>query len=302
MLLIIITFLIIVIVYLSIRLFILSKEIKGISQQLSAYNKFSTEKKIDVNLLDKNIEQLGEEINLLMSHYISIKREKIKSEQELKQTVANISHDLRTPLTSIKGYIQVLQKEDIEQTDRKEYFSILKKRASHLEGLINDFFELSKIESNDFQLENEEIEIVRLVNENILSFYNNFVDAGIEPTINIEAQSICINSDISAVNRVVENLISNALSYSDGEISINLDHDHQFVYLSVENSVQIHTPDDELEQFFDRFYTADKSRSGQSTGLGLSIVKSLMEKMNGKTKLNYEDKQFRITCQWPLEE
>lgn len=139
MLLIIITFLIIVIVYLSIRLFILSKEIKGISQQLSAYNKFSTEKKIDVNLLDKNIEQLGEEINLLMSHYISIKREKIKSEQELKQTVANISHDLRTPLTSIKGYIQVLQKEDIEQTDRKEYFSILKKRASHLEGLINDF-------------------------------------------------------------------------------------------------------------------------------------------------------------------
>lgn len=296
--LIIMLILLIVIVFLSIRLFTMSKEIKNINRQLKAYNNFSTEKKIDISLIDRNIESLGSEVNVLIDHYINTHREKIRSDNELKQAVANISHDLRTPLTSIKGYLQMIESANITETQKREYLNIAVERSKHLENLINDFFELSKIESPDYILNDERINITQHVNEIVLSFYNSFVKKNIEPVINIQDEELLIFSDRAAVTRVIENLLTNAIRYSKGDILINVKKHNEYVQVSVENSTEPTVEENDLELFFDRFYIADKSRTSKSTGLGLSIVKSLMNKMNGEIHASYDGHKLTFTCVW----
>lgn len=290
--------LLIVIVFLSIRLFTMSKEIKNINRQLKAYNNFSTEKKIDISLIDRNIETLGAEVNVLIDHYINTHREKIRSDNELKQAVANISHDLRTPLTSIKGYLQMIESANITETQKREYLNIAVERSKYLENLINDFFELSKIESPDYILNNERINITQHVNEILLSFYNSFVKRNIEPVINIQEEELFIFSDRAAVTRVIENLLTNAIRYSKGDILINVKKHNGYVQVSVENSTELTLEENDLELFFERFYIADKSRTSKSTGLGLSIVKSLMNKMNGEIHSSYDGHNLTFTCVW----
>jgi len=298
--LIIILILIIVIVFLSIRLFTISGEIKNINRQLASYNDLKTEKKIDINLIDKHIETLGSEINRLMDHYVNSNREKIRSDNELKKAVANISHDLRTPLTSIKGYLQMIESSNLTEGKRHEYLSIAIERSKHLEHLINDFFELSTIESPDYKLNEEQINLSQLVNEAVLSFYSSFKDVHIEPGIDIEMGNVFIDSDRDAVWRVLENLLSNAIRYSDGEVSVSLKKHGDYVHISIKNSTRLTAKEMDLELFFDRFYIADQSRTHQSTGLGLPIVKSLMEKMDGKIKASYEKEKLTLTCIWRL--
>ena len=131
------------------RLFALKKEVKKISKQLEKYNDRKTNKKIEMALFDKNMEKLGLEINKLIDLYVAENRKRIRYENEQKQAIANMSHDLRTPLTSILGYIQMAEEEDVTADERKELLSIANKRAKRLETLLKDFFELSIIESTD---------------------------------------------------------------------------------------------------------------------------------------------------------
>ena len=138
-------------IFLSHLLFI-KKELKNILNQLKNYNIRKTEKKIDITLLDKDIEKMTIEINNLIDLHALSNIEKKSAERELKQAIANISHDLRTPLTSILGYIQLIEKPEVTDEERKEYLAIAKDRAKRLQILLNDFFELSVIESVDHSL------------------------------------------------------------------------------------------------------------------------------------------------------
>ena len=284
---------------LGIRLFVLKKEIKNISTQLKSYNNFSTGKKIDISLVDKELEKLGAEINTLIGHYISANREKIRSDNELKEGIASISHDLRTPLTSIKGYLQMVKGKDLTKAQQEEYLNIALERSVHLEQLVNDFFELSKIESHDYILNNERINITGLANEMILSFYNSFKEKNIKPAVNISSTPVFIVNDRAAVIRVLENLLSNALKYSEGDIEIGVLKNEGKVTLWVENSTEIIDEADNPELFFDRFYIADKSRTERSTGLGLVVTKSLMDKMDGQIHADYDGTSLKFTCVWP---
>ena len=284
---------------LGIRLFVLKKEIKNISTQLKSYNNFSTGKKIDISLVDKELEKLGTEINKIIGHYVSANREKIRSENELKEGIASISHDLRTPLTSIKGYLQMVKGKDLTKAQQEEYLNIALERSVHLEQLVNDFFELSKIESHDYILNNERINITGLANEMILSFYNSFKEKNIKPAVNISSTPVFIVNDRAAVIRVLENLLSNALKYSEGDIEIGVLKNEGKITLWVENSTEIIDEADNPELFFDRFYIADKSRTERSTGLGLAVTKSLMDKMDGQIHADYDGTSLKFTCVWP---
>ena len=281
------------------RLFVLKKELKNISSQLKAYNNFSTGKKIDISLIDKQLESLGFEINTLIDHYISTNREKIRSENELKESIANISHDLRTPLTSIKGYLQMVKSKDLLAKEQQEYLNTALERSVHLEKLVNDFFELSKIASGDYVLKQERINITRLTNEMVLSFYSDFTEKGIEPAMNISTGPLFIINDLAAVRRVLENLLSNVLQYAEGDIEIGVRKNRQSIILWVQNSAEITAEANNPEILFDRFYIADKSRTGESTGLGLSVTKSLMDKMNGHIRADYDGDKLTFTCEWP---
>ena len=288
---------IIVTIFLITRLFALHKEMRKIVHQLKKYNQRETNKKIDMALMDKNMENLGMEINKLIDLHIAENRKRVNFEDEHKRAIANISHDLRTPLTSIVGYIQMAKKEDIPPDERKELLSIAYERAKRLETLLNDFYELSIIESNELHVTLERINLKNIAIEVLMSFYDQFHEKEITPITRIPDEAVYIIADKSALTRVLENLFANAFTHSDGEINITIEGKENVVILKVENRTNTLTEKD-VEHIFDRFYMADQSRSGKSTGLGLSIAKSLMEKMNGNIRGQLHDGIFSITCEW----
>lgn len=295
--LVIIILLSIFIIFLLTRLFVLKNEIKNLTKQLQAYNKRLTNKKMNMALLDTSLERLSTEINQLIDLHVMENRKRVQFETEQRQAVANMSHDLRTPLTSIIGYIQMAQSRDGGKKEREELLAIALKKAKRLETLLNDFFELSIIESPEYELKWEKVNMRRVLTETLISFYERFVKKGIEPILDIGEKDIFIHADRSSVNRVIENLLSNALKHGDGNIVVRLEEDRGKVRIVVINDAQSLTKED-IPRLFDRFYMADMSRSGKSGGLGLSIVKSLMDKMNGKIEASLENGQFSIICEW----
>lgn len=287
-------------IFLSHLLFI-KKELKNILNQLKNYNTRKTEKKIDITLLDKDIEKMAIEINNLIDLHALSNIEKKSAERELKQAVANISHDLRTPLTSILGYIQLIEKPEVTDEERKEYLAIAKDRAKRLQILLNDFFELSVIESVDHSLKLEKLGLNSIVEEIAINLYDQFNEQHIVPSIKIPQEQMNIIGDESAIKRVIENLVINAIRYSDGNVSITLEKNNTKINLTISNDVKDITEKD-IELFFNRFYTADQTRSGKGTGLGLSIAKALMDKMNGKLSAELKDSWLYVKCSWILTE
>lgn len=287
-------------IFLSHLLFI-KKELKNILNQLKNYNTRKTEKKIDITLLDKDIEKMAIEINNLIDLHALSNIEKKSAERELKQAVANISHDLRTPLTSILGYIQLIEKPEVTDEERKEYLAIAKDRAKRLQILLNDFFELSVIESVDHSLKLEKLGLNSIVEEIAINLYDQFNEQHIVPSIKIPQEQMNIIGDESAIKRVIENLVINAIRYSDGNVSITLEKNNTKINLTISNDVKDITEKD-VELFFNRFYTADQTRSGKGTGLGLSIAKALMDKMNGKLSAELKDSWLYVKCSWILTE
>lgn len=284
-------------IYFFIRLFYLKREVKKIGKQLQNYVNQRSNKKIDMSLLDQDMENLGMQINQLIDLHIKEKRERILFENELKQTIANMSHDLRTPLTSILGYIQMADSNEITDIERKEFIEIAKKRAKRLEILLNEFYELSVIESADYELKFERFNMKNVTIDVLMSFFDQFNDKNMEPMMNMPESDVFITADRYAVISVLENLISNAINYSSGNVVVCLEEEDLLIRLAVKNDAPDLTEKD-VELLFDRFYMADKSRSDKSTGLGLSIVKSLMIKMNGDVTGRLDHGQLSIICEW----
>ncbi len=281
------------------QLLFVKKQIKSITEQLRNYNIGKTNKKIDIILLDKEIESIASEINNLIDLHIQSNAEKKFAERELRQAIANISHDLRTPLTSILGYIQLMEGDEVTEEERNQYLKIAKDRTKRLQILLNDFFELSIIESVDYSLKLESLNINNIVEETIMNLYNQFNEKQIIPSIEIPKEKISIMADESAIKRVIENLATNAIKYSYENVGISLERSKTTVILTISNDIKDLTERD-IEFFFDRFYMADKTRLGNGTGLGLSISKSLMDKMNGKLSAELKDEYLHMKCSWPL--
>lgn len=279
------------------RFYLLKKEIKSATKQLRQYNSKKTGKKIDMSYYDKDFEELAVEINHQIDFTVQANAEKRHKENELKQAIANISHDIRTPMTSILGYIQFLESDELPSETRKQYITTIKTGALRLKALLKDFFELSLIESEDYPLKLEKIKLNQLLLEVLVGFYDQFNHHNLEPELQIPEEEISIIADPSAVKRVVENLINNAIKHSDGNVSISLEQSHSSVQLIVSNAVS-RLSENDLVFLFDRFYKGDKIRSEKGTGLGLSIAKSLMIKMQGKLTSELKDTKLVMICEW----
>lgn len=289
--------LLVVTLFVAVRIYALKKEVKKLTLQLHRYNLRQTNQKLEMALFDRDLEELGMEVNKLIDLYIAEQQKHIRFANEQKQLIANMSHDLRTPLTSTIGYLQMAQNEHMTSKERVELLNIAVRQARRLETLLNDFFELSLIESADYHLSREQVHLNSLVIEVLIRFYDRFQEKGMEPTVHIPEQAIFIVANESAVIRVVENLLANAITHADGNIVINLEERDETVRLTVTNDAFSLTETD-VQHMFDRFYMADKARSGKSTGLGLSIVKSLMKKMDGTITGRLNNGQLSIVCTW----
>jgi signal transduction histidine kinase len=284
-------------VYVLTRLILLKREIKNATRQLHQLNQHKTAKKIDVTYHDRDFEELAKEINHQIDLTKKAKAEKRATENELKQAISHISHDIRTPMTSIVGYIQLLESDQLTSEMKDEYIETLKNSAARLKVLLEDFFELSIIEQADYPLKMEKIRLNDLVLEALFGFYEELNKRNIEPEIHIPEEDIIMLLDPSAIKRVIENLVVNAIKYSNGDVTIILQKCKTSIQLKVANSVDSLSEKD-VNQMFDRFYKADQTRTGQGTGLGLPIAKSLMEKMNGRMYAVLKDDQLTIICEW----
>ncbi|WP_337017745.1 HAMP domain-containing sensor histidine kinase [Oceanobacillus massiliensis] len=279
------------------RLYFLKKEMKRATRQLFHLNQNITAKKLDIRYMDRDFEMLAKEINNQIDLTKKAKADKRLTENELKQAISYISHDIRTPMTSILGYIQFLESDETSPEMRREYTSIVKKSAQRLKILLEDFFELSIIEQVDYPLKMESIKLNELILEVLLGFYEEFNQRNLEPSIIIPDNDITITADPSAVRRVIENLVLNAIRHSSGKVTIQLKKGNSSVQLIISNSAA-QLSEQDLEHIFNRFYKADQTRTGSGTGLGLPIAKSLMEKMNGRLTAELMDNQLAMKCEW----
>jgi len=279
------------------RYFLLKKEIKRTRKQLNEINKNKVEKKIDLNYFENEIEMLAVEINHQIDLTKQAKAEKRLSENELKQAISYISHDIRTPMTSILGYIQFLESDDLSIEMRKEYTNVVKQSALRLKVLLEDFFELSIIDQLEYPIKIEKLKLNNVISEVLLGFYEEFHKRKIEPVIIIPENEVLIMADPSAVKRVGENLLLNAIRHSSGNVTIRLEKLEHSAQFSISNSVNQLSQYDVIHMF-DRFYKADQTRTGKGTGLGLAIAKSLMEKMNGSISAELIENELIMKCEW----
>ena len=295
----IIIFLAITVGILSALYFLLRKEIKSVRSQLGSINRNKTNSKVLLKIGINEIEKLILEIN----NTLSLKQEsEIKYKEmnlELKQSISNISHDLRTPLTSIMGYIQLMEDPNISEAERKDYINIVKKRTKDLQMLITSFYDLSRLEGREYKFQFELINLPNLLCDSMASFYNEFISKGIEPSINIDESVPMILGDVNGVKRILFNLIQNILKHGESLARISLEKREDFIVTTFTNGAK-NLSEEDSKLLFQRFFTADRTRSGKSTGIGLAVTKELVEQMGHEISSGLKDGKLSIIIRWKI--
>ena len=201
--------------------------------------------------------------------------------------ITNISHDFRTPLTSIMGYIDVY-----ERTRDEKYLEIIKKKAEELKELIDGFYDFSRLVSKSYKIDKRVFNLDDFIKEEIVNYYDYYIAKG--QMIDVELDRVRCFQDEKNLKIVVDNLISNMMKYSEGGDKIELKRKDGYFELKFSNLAQIET-DDNIERVFERNYTIDKSKNDASSGLGLNIVENLCELMGLEVSVDYTDNIFTIT-------
>ena len=271
------------------------KEINYISNQIEK-NK-GEQINIYTKATSNSIEKLVTRINYLYDSSQKIQAENKRIEEELRKSIANISHDLRTPLTSIIGYVELLKDESISKEEKQKYIEIIDRRSKNLEELISSFYDLSRISSNEFNFHLEKINLKDILCDSIAVSYNDFINNNIEPIIKIDNNISDIISDEKAVKRIFANLIGNILKHGARNVIIALHEEKDYIVSSFINYAPLLNEED-AKRIFERFYTADKSRGDRNTGLGLAIVKEISERLGNKISSRLIDGNLNIEIKW----
>ncbi|WP_435002610.1 HAMP domain-containing histidine kinase [Bacillus atrophaeus] len=251
---------------------------------------------------DRKLQALLVQINQLLDDNQKITARFTRTEHSIKRMLTNMSHDLKTPLTVVLGYIEAIQNDsDLADAERKALLEKLHQKTYEIIRLMNSFFDLAKLESGDKEIPITKIHINELCKKNILSFYDVVQAKGYEAAIDIPDIPVYAKGNEEALDRVFQNLLSNAIQYGgDGKvIGLSLSSDEQHVYISVWDRGK-GIGEREQERVFERLYTLEESRnkSFQGSGLGLTITKRLVEQMGGAIALQskpYERTAFTIT-------
>ena len=261
--------------YTLIRFISLKKQLRKIEKQV--YFK----ERINISLNDKDIEKLAETINNNMRENKQIEIDIMKREERLKQNISDIAHDLRTPLSSIMGYITLL--DNCTEKEKKEYINIIQRKSEELNLLINNFYEVSLLDNSSLKIDTTSIDIVQVIMDIVISNYALIKNNKIEINNRVPEKQIKIYGEEITCKRIIQNLVSNSIKYSTGYISIELDELENEVVFTIKNNVS-NLKESDIEHLFERFYTVDKSRNRSGSGLGLYIVKLLLNKIGGEVK------------------
>ncbi|EOU1502566.1 HAMP domain-containing histidine kinase [Clostridium perfringens] len=277
-----------------------TKEINRLTLELKKLNREGKIEKLRLSLPNKNIENLIVEINTLIDDKRKMENIYKEKDMELREAIANMSHDLRTPLTSIMGYVYLLNDDKLDKEERKEYLKIIEKRSLVLNDLITNFYGLSRIQADQYEIKLEPVNLELVLGEIIAAFYETLDYKFGEPEINIEEGVGPILGDKQALNRIFTNLIENIIKHGEGEVKISLKKKNKYIVMEFSNKAE-ELESKDVNRIFEKFFTKDRMRTGQNTGLGLAIVKLLVEKQGQKIEAKKVGNRLVINIIWSLE-
>lgn len=211
------------------------------------------------------------------------------SQLRLKQTISSIAHDIRTPLTSAAGYLQMLC-ECTDEAKGQRYREIIGKRQGELKDMLEELFLYTKLSSDDYMIDCEPVSVYPVFCECILGMYYEFEEQSVEPVIRFEDEKVRLIASKESLSRIIHNLLHNALLHGSGNIEIE-----QKGTELIFSNMAAHPENIDTERLFERFYKADSSRAKGSSGLGLAIVKELTEKVGGRAEASVRDGRLIIT-------
>ena len=274
-------------------------QIKSIRDQVHFISRNDTNKRVSFYGKSRSMSRLAKDINYIIDNYNSKELEIKKQDKEIKDTLTNMSHDIRTPLTSLKGYFELLEEsEDPEEQAR--YRRIISERIDSLEEILEMMFFYTKVSNVNYQVSLESLNMSEIVMHTLFSYFDDFEKSGLTPNIDIDENLNVIGNEQS-IKRIMQNLIKNCLVHGDNSVDISLKAsvtDSKTIILIVSNGVRENDIPDP-QKVFDRFYKADNSRHVSSSGIGLSVAKKLTEAMNGKIWAEYKDNLFSISVELP---
>jgi len=268
-------------------MFFLKRELRRLRRQLDEIIKTDTNARLTTATSDKDVAALAASVNTMLERNRRTLFEKNSAEAALKRAVTNISHDLRTPLTSALGYLQMLESADLDDVTRARYVETVKGRLEALSALMNSLFEFARVIESERELDVKEVNICNVLRDALSDSYSEFETRGIsvEASIPDTPEIRLCNED--ALRRVLQNLLKNAYVHGKEYIHVRLDGGAIEVANKADHLAQLDT-----ESLFERFYTADASRTSKNTGLGLAIAKELTERMGAQITASAEGELF----------
>lgn len=272
--------LMIIIVFMIIKIYLMKKSIKEIRTKIKEILKSDTNSLLTISSGDKEIKELANDLNKELK---VLRKERIRYEngnQEIKRAITNISHDIRTPLTAIMGYIDLI-KEEKEEYKQKEYIEIIDKKTNELKEITDELFDFSKTMDIGNKVKKEICCLNDILEECLASFYNIFKERKINPKVEITKEKIYKKLDKITITRVFGNILSNVSKYSEGDLKVTLEKEGKITFVNKTTSLDKTT----VNKIFDRYFTVENAR--KSTGIGLSIAKELIKINNGKISAKY---------------
>lgn len=274
--------LIVICIALTIKLYFMKKSVKEIEAGLKDILKSDTNNLITISSSEKNIKKLATSLNVELK---TIRKQKLQYEsgnQELKKLVTNISHDLRTPLTAIKGYIDLIEKDKLSK-DQDKYLNIIQKKTDELTELTEQLFDFSKTIDNNIKISKEKCNINEILEEVLASYYVIFKEKGIEPQISMCSENVYKKLNKASIIRIFENILSNISKYCVNNFKVELKDDGTIIFANkVKDGLLDATT---VQKIFDRYFTVENAK--KSTGIGLSIAKELVELNDGNISANF---------------
>ncbi len=274
------------------------RQVKDICRQLAFLMKHDSNMLIHREFGLGGIGMLSDRLNDLLELRRKEKRYYQEKETLIADTYTNLSHDIRTPLTSLDGYFQLMEAcENVEE--QRRYLNIIHERIHSLNEMLEELFMFTKLKNESYRLELTSCCINRILKETVFSYYDDWVRREIQPDIQITEEQLYIDGNKQGLSRIIQNVIKNGLDHGEKKIRIVLKREQNRAVLRISNQVTASEQID-IEHVFDRFYKADAARSKTSTGLGLSIAREFVRRMNGEIGAKIEENEFIVEMSFNL--
>ena len=270
------------------KITILKGSIRQIRREFKERDELNSSAKIGISFRDADLCGLTDDLNKTLEKMRKKYNLYVQGDSEVKQTIGNASHDLRTPLTAIIGYLELAKGKMQAGEDITSYLDIIENRARYMKELTDELFEFSGIigDNDREELQTEEIEINRVLEDSIIDYYSVLSENGIEPLVEITEEPVVRSLNRHVLERIFANLLSNAVKYSQGDLKITLAGSGEIIFENYAPEIT----EIQVQQLFDRFYTVRTGRN--STGLGLAIARNLVTRLDGTIDAKHIEKSL----------